>query len=353
MKLKQLLAALLCVALLTCCAPVALAAEDTATVMFWFANGDEITTAFELTVSDGTAESYGYTVAAADHNGSAIETVTAMDVLVAAHKAVYGDAFTAETANDYLVVNSSFMTKAFGIATSNLGFAINDATPHDDTYVAAYGGYTGYAIDTARVQDGDRVCLYTIKDSYWSDVLPLFDKTTVEAAPEESFTLSVSGYSVVYYGCSTQDTIDSNTSPLAGVTVESTQDFQTYTTVGTVDENGKLSVTLPEAGTYYLVARGTFDDEDMGDLPLIANICTVTVKAPEQPAEPDQPDPEPDTSNAKYFPICIRPVFSYADHTLTLGLAVTFRDLRKTAPDKTETYQFSLSVQFLVNLFKK
>ena len=341
MKLKQLLSAMLCVALLACCAPVALAAEDTATVMFWFANGDEITTAFDLTVSDGTAESFGYTVAEKDHNDAAIETVSALDVVVAAHKAVYGDAFTAETANDYLTVSSGFMTKVFGIATSNLGFVVNDAAPHDDTFVEAYGGYTGYAIDTARVQDGDRVCLYTIQDSYWSDILPLFDKTAVETAPNAAFTLSVSGYSIVYYGCSTQDVIDEKTGLLKDVTVECTQDFKTFTEVGTVDADGKVSVTMPEAGTYYLVVRGTFDDEEMGELPLVANICKVEVK-----------EPEPDTSNAKYFPICIRPIFSFADHTLTLGLTVKFRDLKKTAPDKTETYKLSLSLQFLIQLFK-
>lgn len=342
MKLKQLFSALLCLAILACCAPIALAAEDSATVTFWFSNGDEITTAFDLTVTDGTAESFGYTVAEKDHNDAAIETVTAMDVLVAAHKAVYGDAFTKDTANDYLTVNTGFMTKAFGLSTSNLGFAVNDATLHDDTFVETYNGYTGYAIDTARVHDGDRICLYTIRDPYWSDVLPLFDKTSVETAEGEAFTLTVSGYSAVYYGCCTQETIDRNTSPLEGVKVECTQDFKTFTEVGTLDADGKLSVTLPDVGTYYLVVRGEFDDADQGELPLIASFCKVDVK-----------EPEPNTSNAKYFPVCVRPVFSFADHTLTLGVAVKFRDLKKTAPDKTETFIFSISLRFFVELFKK
>ncbi len=336
MKLKRLLSALLCAALLVCCAPIALAAEDTATVMFWFADGDKITTALDLTVSDGTAESFGYTVAEKDHNDAAIETVSALDVVVAAHKAVYGDAFTAETANDYLAVSAGFMTKAFGVPTSNLGFVINDATPHDDTYVQAYGGYTGYAIDTARVQDGDRVCLYTIQDSYWSDVLPLFDKTTVETAVDEAFTLSVSGYSVVYYGCSTQDAIDEKTSALNGVTVECTQDFKSFEPVGTVDADGKLSVTLSEAGTYYLVARGTFDDEEMGELPLIANFCTVEVKEP----EPE----EPDLSGAKYIPIFVRPVICFKNQAFTFGIRVFFHDFNKIAPDKSTAYTVSISL---------
>jgi hypothetical protein len=348
MKLKQLLSALLCVALLVCCAPLAFAAQDSATVMFWFANGDEIKTALELTVTDGTAESYGYTAATADHNGQAIETVSALDVVVAAHKEIYGDSFTAETANDYLSVSSGFMTKAFGIPTSNLGFTINDATPHDATYVEAYGGYTGYAIDTARVQDGDRVCLYTIQDSYWSDVLPLFDKSAVETAPNEAFTLSVSGYSVIYYGCSTQETIDQNTKALAGAAVECTQDFETFTAIGTLDENGKISVTLPDAGTYYLVVRGTFDDEDMGDLPLVANFCTVEVKEPET----EEPEPEPDTFGAKYIPVFVRPVICFKNQAITLGIRVFFHDFNKKAPDMSKAFTFSISLKPLYALFK-
>ena len=333
MKLKQLFSALLCLAILACCAPIALAAEDSATVTFWFSNGDEITTAFDLTVTDGTALSYGYTVAEKDHNDAAIETVTAMDVLVAAHKAVYGDAFTKDTANDYLTVSTGFMTKAFGLATSNLGFAVNDATPHDDTFVETYNGYTGYAIDTARVHDGDRICLYTIRDSYWSDVLPLFDKTSVEAAEGEAFTLTVSGYSAVYYGCSTQETIDQNTSPLEGVTVECTQDFKTFTEVGTLNKDGKLTVTLSEAGTYYFVVRGSFDD-----LPLVASFCEVEVL---------------DTSNAKFIPSSVQPVIRFADNTLTLGLTVKLHDLKKTVHDIVKTYTISISLQWLMRLFQK
>ena len=267
-----------------------------------------------------------------------------------AHTAIYGDAFTAETASDYLVMNNSFITKAFGLATSNLGFTVNDATPHDDTYVEAYGGYTGYAIDTARVQDGDRVSLFVYKDAYWSDILPLFDKTSYAASVNEAFTVSVSGYSIMYYGCATQETIDKNTKPLEGVCVESTQDFKTFTEAGTLDADGKLSVTMDEAGTYYFVVRGAFDDPSLDEVPLAASICKVTV----QDKEPEpEPEPEPDTSNAKYFPIWACPIIRYADHTLTLGLSVKFRNLKKTAPDKTETYTFSISLRFFAQLFNK
>ena len=342
MKLKQLLAALLCAVLLLCCAPVALAAEDTETVMFWFGNGSELKTAIELTVSDGTAESYGYTVATADHNGLPIETVSAMDVLVAAHAAIYGDAFTKETANDYLVVGGSFITKAFRIETSNLGFTINDATSHDDTFVEAYGGYTGYAIDTARVHDGDRVCLYVYKDAYWSDILPQYDSTSIEAAAGEAFTFSVSGYSVMYYGCGTQETIAKNTKPMEGVTVECTQDFKTFTTVGTVGKDGKLSVTLDKTGTYYLVVRGTFEDSALGEVPLVANICTVTVK-----------EPEPDTSDAKYIPFFVRPVICFKDYKFTFGIRVYYFDLAGKAPVKSEAFTLSVTLYFLQRLFQK
>ena len=287
MKCRKILAALLCFALLVCSAPIALAAPDTATVTFWYANGSDIQTAFDLTVTDGLAEAYGYTVAEADHNSVPVQTVTVLDVLVAAHKAYYGDAFTAQTAEDYLVVVGGYINKAFGLSSWSFSFTVNDATPHDDTYLKAgegssYSGYTGYAADTACVQDGDRICLFLYQDSYYMDFQTAFSATAIDAVTGEPFTVSVSGYSILSFGYEKQETVDENTVPLEGATVEYTQDFETFKTAGTLDENGELSVTLNDAGTFYLVVRGTFGDEDLGVVPVIANFCTVTVtKAPD------------------------------------------------------------------------
>lgn len=340
MKLKQLFAMLLCAALLVCCAPIALAAEDTATVTFCYSDGSEMQTFLDLTVADGTAEKYGYDVAKADHTGAAIETVTAMDVLVAVHAAVYGDAFTAETAGDYLVADNSYMTKVFGVSSSYLGFTVNDATPHDDTYVEAYYGYTGYAIDTARVQDGDRINLFAIHDPGWMEIIPLFKETTINAEADKAFTVSVSGYSVMRYGYSTQEVIDQNTYPLAGVTVEKTQDFKTFEPVGTLDENGELSVTLPETGTYYLVVRGTYKNNE-SETPVIASFCKVDVQE------------AADTSKAEYVPFGVNLDIRFEDFMLTFTLIVKFRDLHKTAPDKTETFSYTLSLACFKQFFQK
>ena len=142
----------------------------------------------------------------------------------------------------------------------------------------------------------------------------------------------------MYYGCSTQETIDRNTKPLEGVTVECTQDFKTFTEVGTLDADGKLSVTLPDVGTYYLVVCGEFDDADQGELPLIASFCEVEVL---------------DTSNAKFIPSSVQPVIRFADNTLTLGLTVKLHDLKKTVHDIVKTYTISISLQWLMRLFQK
>ncbi|MBQ7541461.1 MAG: hypothetical protein IJT44_04115 [Clostridia bacterium] len=323
MKLKRMLAVFLCAVMLLSCVPAVWAADDACTVLFLFANGYEMQTVLDLSVQDGTAEAYGFVVAAKDHAGAPIETVTAMDVLVAAHKAIYGDAFTPQSAGDYLVVENSFMTKAFGLETSNLGFTINDATPHDNTYIegANVGYYTGYAIDTARVQNGDRVALFTYKDAYWSDIQPVFDCPDV-AAKDQPFTVCVRGYSIMYYGCDKQEAIDENTNPLAGSTLECTQDFKTFQPLGRLDGNGELSVTLPQSGTWYLVVRGVSNG-----IPLIASYKAVTVP----------------TKKPLYFPI--RLSFSFDISDLRGGpiigklyLVVRYKDLRTHTPDVTKKF---------------
>ena len=59
-----------------------------------------------VTVTDGLAEEYGYEVSTQDHNHVAIEDPTVFDAMVAVHKAKYGDAFTKETAKNYLDISN-------------------------------------------------------------------------------------------------------------------------------------------------------------------------------------------------------------------------------------------------------
>ena len=346
MKTKRLWAMILCVVMLIASVPAVWAAEDSVTVSFLFANGTEMQTLLSLTVPDGIAEAYGYTVPAADHTGAPVETVTVLDVLVAAHAELFGERFTAETARQYFIADNSFMTKAFGVETSNLSFTINSAMPHDDKYITnALGGYyTGYAVDTARVKSGDRVTLFMYKDAYWMDIQPLFDCPDL-VQTGEAFTVTVSGYSIMPYGCDKQENIDADTRPLAGVTLEYTQDFETFTTLGTLDAEGKLSVTLPQDGTYYLVVRGTFGDDPQKAVPLVAEYHAVEV---------GQVTP-PSVKPSVHIPFFFYPIIRRVGSDVQVALRVFFFDLRaiRDGMMKVTVNLFYVPMQWFFGLFER
>ena len=346
MKTKRLLAMFLCVVMLLSSAPAVWAAEDAVTVSFLYADGTEMKTLLSLTVSDGTAERYGYEPVREDHTGASIETVTVMDVLVAAHAQIYGEKFTSQTARDYFIADNSFITKAFGVETSTLSFTINGSMPHDDTYIqSSWGGYyTGYAVDTARVQDGDRVTLFMYKDPKWMDIQPLFDCPDLVQAGE-AFTVTVSGYSIMPYGCDKQENIDADTRPLAGVTLEYTQDFETFTTLGTLDAVGKLSVTLPQEGTYYLVVRGALGDDPQKAVPLVAEYHAVEVGQVVPPLV--QP--------SLYVPFFFYPVIRRVGSDVQVALRVFFFDLRAIRGEtmKVTVDLFTVPMQWFFNLFNR
>lgn len=272
--MKKIVSLILVSAMLLCCIPTAFAEGAGIAVDFAFYDGTIVMHKQEITVTDGIAEEYGYVLSEKDHSGKSVEGVTVFDVIVAAHEEKYGDAFTAETANDYLAMSSGFITKAFGIATSSLGFAVNDATPHDDVYVEAYGGYTGYSCDTAVVEEGDYVSVFRYLSSYWDDIYPSFDNAEISVVEGKEAVVYLSGYSVVYYGCAKQEVIDKMTAPLKGVEVYATKDFATYESVGKTDENGEITVSFAEEGKVWLCAYGTNSTETL----VIANWCGVSVE---------------------------------------------------------------------------
>lgn len=272
--MKKIVSLILVSAMLFCCMPTVFAEGAGITVDFAFYDGTVVMPRQEITVTDGIAEEYGYVLSEKDHSGKTVEGVTVFDVIVAAHEEKYGEAFTAETAGDYLSMSSGFITKAFGIATSTLGFAVNDATPHDDVYVEAYAGYTGYACDTAVVEDGDYVSVFRYLSSYWDDIYPSFDNTEISVVEGKEAVVSLSGYSIVYYGCAKQEVIDKMTAPLSGVEVYATTDFVNYDSLGKTDENGEIAVSFAEEGKVWLCAYGT----NSSGTPVIANWCEVSVE---------------------------------------------------------------------------
>lgn len=250
--------------------------KTTALVTFSYYDGEFVIAPVLLSVEEGLAKDYGFDVPAADHTGAAVNGVTAFDVLVAAHKSKYGDAFTPETAKDYIGY-SGFVTKIFG-ESKYPSFTINGKTPHDDVYNEEYSGYTGYGIDTAIVKSGDRMQLYVNRNSSYLDYNTSFDFTDLVSKAGGEITVYVDGICLTYYGCAKQEVVDEKTVPMEGVTVSLTKDFETYTEVGTVDENGYVTFSVAEPGSYYLVTGGEYEPME---IPVIGTYANLTISAPE------------------------------------------------------------------------
>lgn len=263
----------------------AIDARETAEVYFSATSDEIIVPLGTLEVYDGIAEEYGYTVSAEDHNGVAVEGITVLDVLVAAHADYYGADFTADTATDYLVVSGGFLQKAFGEKATASGFTVNNEVPHDDI-MTAYG-YTGYAADTSVVETGDFVSFFFYQDTYYyMDVLASFDSLSDTYKPGDSVTYTLSGYYAAWYGCSDAETIADNTEALADIDVFMKEAGQeTFTKIGTTDENGQITIDFMLEGDYTIYATG---ETDTGS-PVIYSWSIAHV-AEEEPETPDTPD---------------------------------------------------------------
>lgn len=333
---KKICSLALALAMALCCLPAAFAAESEITVSFSFYDGAVVIPKSDIAVYDGIAEEYGYAL-------TNTEDITVFDAIVAAHKAYYGDEFTAETAGNYLAMSYGFMTKAFGLATSSLGFCVNDEVPHDGIFNEAYNSYTGYSCDQAAVADGDYVSFYTYKDSMWFDYYMTLSDSEINAVTGEEFTVSATGYSVMWYGCYTEEDKAENTYPMAGLEVYSTTDFETYTSIGTLDESGAITLSFDEAETVYLCIMGSFDDPNTGEIPVIANWCEVTVS-----------DPEPTYENAVYIPksLDIAVDTESAEGSAIIRFTIGYFDIKGEAPEKNECFTLEITFAPLVALIE-
>lgn len=275
--LRKTLSILLALSLLLCAAPLAFAAGDADDaqaifVDFSFTGGEEIIQLPMLFVQDGLAEDYGYAPAAVDHNQQPVDGPTVLDALVAAHVEYYGEEFTAETAADYLIFSNGALSCVFGVKTAALGFVVNGAVPHDD--VMTGWGYTGYSADTAVLEDLDTLHLFKYQDTtYYADLLPAVTLSETDVLPGTDVTISASGYSVVYYGCSDAQVIDENTAPLAGadVCVMNSEDG-TLTKIATLDENGTATLNFTERRSYYLFVCGESDKTPVIPVGVVLNV---------------------------------------------------------------------------------
>lgn len=280
--MKKTISLMLALMMMLSLAIPAFAADVTETIEFSAFDGSIIMPKTAITVKDGVAESFGYTVKSVDHNGEAVDDITALDALVAAHKAYYGDAFTKDTATNYLSVVSGQVVLAFGKNARASGFAIDNECPHDDNFNALWNSYTGYSIDEAELDDGDTMSFFFYQDTMmYSDHFAWFEDATgddvddIEGKIGTEVTLKLVGFCFGWYSCSRDE--DKGIIPLAGVDVYAYANGE-YTKIGTTDENGLITIKIAEGKSYSIVAYGTSVDAYESDVPVVAAWADVEVK---------------------------------------------------------------------------
>ncbi|MGN0549123.1 MAG: Ig domain-containing protein [Acutalibacteraceae bacterium] len=251
--------------------------SETVSVTFGVCDGTDFILPEALSVRSGTAKAYGYNVASTDHNGKPVDGVTVYDVIVAAHKQIYGSSFTRSTAENYLVMQSGFMLKAFSQGGANFGFLVNGTMPNDGIASPDFGVPTGYSCDTATVSEGDSITFYAYQDTrYYSDMFAKFDRDSYTVAAGKKLKVNIKGYSLMEHGLETAEVINKKY-------LESLKNVDIYLyengkleKLGTTDSYGNLKIKLTEEGEHTLVAVRTADS---GEAPTITALSSVTVTA--------------------------------------------------------------------------
>ena len=252
--------------------------SETVSVTFGVCDGTDFILPETLSVRSGTAKTYGYNVASTDHNGKPVDGVTVFDVIVAAHKHIYGSSFTRSTAENYLVMQSGFMLRAFSQGGASFGFLVNGTMPNDGIASPDYGVPTGYSCDTATVTEGDSVTFYAYQDTrYYSDMFAKFDCDSYTVAAGKKLKVNIKGYSLMEHGLETEEVINEKY-------LENLKNVDIYLyengkleKLGTTDRNGNLEIRLTEEGEYTLVAVRTADSEEAPTITVFSSV-TVTAK---------------------------------------------------------------------------
>ena len=212
----------------------------------------------EVEVSALEAEKYGFT--------DALEGVTALDALVKAHELVFGEAFTKETAGEYLAVGSSgWISKLFGEKTNACGFFVNQGYPNDGTPASYGGGYNGTMITNTPLLNGDVVDFFTYSDvSYWSDYYTWVD-APAEMHVGQEVTATVTGfYASSAYLHKTPAELKAAAKPLEGAKlgwVDPETGAVTVIEGAVTDKNGQATFTVDDSFTGYLTAVSNDEEE--------------------------------------------------------------------------------------------
>lgn len=270
---KRCLALLLTLAMAFSLLPAAaLAAEETVTVKVSAQkDGAFLYPQTELQVKAGTAETYGFKNASTVPEG----TVTALDVLVAAHAQKYAAAFTTETAGDYLTMSGSNPQMMFQDSEAvgrYSGFTVNHDYPMDESK-------TGYMADNAPVSDGDSVDFFYYSAD-WTDYTAWFTNAAgtkievLEAGINVPVTVGLKGY--MYMNGYTSPSAEDLYCPDEGLGVYSVDENGTVgDLLGNLTDETGLSLTFDTLGTQKITAMGF---ESTYEAPIIMPVLTVNVR---------------------------------------------------------------------------
>lgn len=219
--MKKLIALITALVMICAIGTVAVSADDVS-VFVTIANG-EVVAAEEITVTD------------VDSDGK----LTVNDVLTIIHAEKKEGGFEAKSGEFGL-----FITKLWGVETSNVGYTVNNALAMSLT---------------DEVKNGDYVAAYIFTDPACSDKYSYFDSVRLSEKSGEEFTLTLSGLG---YDENWQTVV----APISGADIYVDGVKTSYKT----DENGKVTLSLSEGGRHTISAKSE-------SVLLVPAVCEVTV----------------------------------------------------------------------------
>lgn len=217
-----------------------------------------------LKVSPKEAAEHGYFKAEAF-----ADKTTVLDALVAIHHEMYGADFDANPENYLVVPENGFISKIFGVTTSDLGYYVNNVYPVDETGM-------GTVANTTVLKNGDVLNIFRYFNQDYKAIYMSFDQTKVEARTNQEFTLSLKGEKTLADWSKKKDAY-------AGAKVAVKDAEGNVVAEAVTDKDGVAKLTVEKAGKYSATVTALADDETSSKQ-FIAPYAEITVKGEEKPA---------------------------------------------------------------------
>ena len=217
-----------------------------------------------LKVSPKEAAEHGYFKAEAF-----ADKTTVLDALVAIHHEMYGADFDANPENYLVVPENGFISKIFGVTTSDLGYYVNNVYPVDETGM-------GTVANTTVLKNGDVLNIFRYFNQDYKAIYMSFDQKKVEARTAQEFTLSLKGEKTLADWSKKKDVY-------AGAKVAVKDAEGNVVAEAVTDKDGVAKLTVDKAGKYSATVTALADDEATSKQ-FIAPYAEITVKGEEKPA---------------------------------------------------------------------